>query len=323
MDKTRKVDSKISMRSAKEASQLELLLRERVKELNCLYNLAQIIEQNGDSLCRILQDTVELLPGSWRYPDVTCARIIFKNQTYQSGNFKATRWKQDAAISLSNQQAGMVEVFYLKKKPNSDEGPFLKEERLLINAVGDRIGKAAERIDVQRQLQVERQALQDANIAIHESLIQSRREKKMIGISIQANFDKIIMPIFYALQVEMDSRQLKYLDLLKNNIESIISPFVERDRDILYRLSPVELLICNMIKHGLSSKEIATMRGISPATVNRHRESIRRKLNLTNRGVNLVSYLNNITDKQEQLKGVKGLNSEGKIWSFHGKQDQS
>ena len=121
----------------------------------------------------------------------------------------------------------------------------------------------------------------------------------MIGISIQANFDKIIMPILYALQVEMDPGQLKYVDLLKKNIESIISPFVERDRDILYRLSPVELLICNMIKHGLSSKEIATMRGISPATVNRHRESIRRKLNLTNRGVNLVSYLNNMADKQE------------------------
>ena len=297
MDKTRKCASKISMRGDKKVSQLELLLRERVKELNCLYHLAQIIEQRGDALGSILQDTVELLSSSWQYPDVTCARIIFKNQTYQSCNFKATRWKQDAAISLSDQHAGMVEVFYLKKKPNSDEGPFLKEERLLINAVSDRIGKTAERIDVQRQLQVERQALQDANIAIYESLVQSRREKKMIGISIQANFDKIIMPILYALQVEMDSRQLKYMDLLKKNIESIISPFMERDQDILYRLSPVELLICNMIKHGMSSKEIASMRGISPATVNRHRESIRRKLNLTNRGVNLVSYLNNITEK--------------------------
>ncbi len=307
MDKSRKGDSEILIGDDKKVSQLELLLRERVKELNCLYNLAQIIEQNGDSLSGILQDTVELLPGSWQYPDVTCARIIFKNQTYQSGHFKATRWKQDAAIFLSNQQAGRVEVFYLKKKPNCDEGPFLEEERLLINAVSDRLGKAAERIDVQRQLQVERQALQDANIAIHESLVQSRREKKMIGISIQANFDKIIMPILYALQVEMDPGQLKYVDLLKKNIESIISPFVERDRNILYRLSPVELLICNMIKHGLSSKEIATMRGISSATVNRHRESIRRKLNLTNRGVNLVSYLNNIADKQEPSSG-KDLN---------------
>ena len=161
------------MSSDKKASQLELLLRERVKELSCLYNLAQIIEQNGDSLGGILQDTVELLPSSWQYPDVTCARIIFKKQTYQSDNFKVTRWKQDAAIFISNQHAGTVEVFYLKEKPSGDEGPFLKEERLLINAVSNRIGKAAERIDVQRQLQVERQALQDAIIAIHESLVQN------------------------------------------------------------------------------------------------------------------------------------------------------
>ena len=92
----------------------------------------------------------------------------------------------------------------------------------------------------------------------------------------------------------MGSRQLKYLDLLKENIKEIISPFVESDQDTLFRLSPVELLICNMIKLGLSSKEIAIMRGVSPATVNRHRESIRRKLNLTNNKINLTSYLNNI-----------------------------
>ena len=135
MDKSRKGDSEILIGDNKKVSQLELLLRERDKELNCLYNLAQLIEQSGDSLDGILQGTVDLLPGSWQYPDVTCARIIFKNKTYQSCNFRATRWKQDATISISNQHAGMVEVFYLQKKSESDEGPFLKEERLLINAV--------------------------------------------------------------------------------------------------------------------------------------------------------------------------------------------
>ncbi len=95
-----------------------------------------------------------------------------------------------------------------------------------------------------------------------------------------------------ALEADINERQKKYLSLLKKNFQDIVSPFVEGNHDILTRLSPVEVVICDMIKHGLSSKEIANLRGITPATVGRHRENIRHKLGLANRKVNLVSYLN-------------------------------
>lgn len=273
-------------------NRLESQLRERVKELDCLYSLTKLVEQSENSIDKILQGVADLLPGSWQYPELTCARILYKERSYQSCNFKPTQWTQEAAVIISGRQEGLVEVHYLKKMPQLDEGPFLKEERQLIDAVSDHIAKAVERIKSQRQLQVERQALQDANAALHDSLAQSQREKKMIGVSIQAKIEKVITPIFYALEAEMDSRQLKYLDLLKKNFSDIVSPFVEGNQEVLTKLSPVELLICNMIKHGLTSKEIANIRGISPATVNRHRESIRNKLGLMNRKVNLVSYLN-------------------------------
>ncbi|SEA26235.1 regulatory protein, luxR family [Desulfuromusa kysingii] len=273
-------------------SQLTIQLRERVKELNCLYNLTRLIEQSEASVDQLLQGVVEQLPESWQYPEIACARICHNKQTYLSNNFNVTHWKQEAAIMISGRQEGLVEVYYTKKMPQLDEGPFLQEERLLINTVSDHLAKALERIKTQRQLQIERQALQDANAALHDSLAQSQREKKMIGASIQAKIDKIITPIFYALEAEMDVRQLKYLQLLKRNLTDIVAPFVEGHQEILTRLSPAELLICDMIKHGLSSKEIANIRGISPATVNRQRESIRSKLGLTNRKINLVSYLN-------------------------------
>lgn len=271
---------------------LEKQLRERVKELNCLYSLARLIEENENSINALLQKAVELLPTSWQYSEQACARIVFKEQTYQSQNFKVTQHKQQAVLMVFGQPEGMVEVYYLKKLPTLDEGPFLKEERLLINTVSDHIAKAIQRITTQRQLLVERQALQDANVALHDSLVQSKQEKKMIGSSIQAKIDKIITPIFYALEADMDERQKKYLSLLKKNFQEIVSPFAEGNHDILTRLSPVEVVICDMIKHGLSSKEIANLRGITPATVGRHRENIRHKLGLANRKVNLVSYLN-------------------------------
>lgn len=273
-------------------SKLEKRLRERVKELNCLYSLTQLIERNENSINAILQGTVELLPASWQFPELACARILFKKKTYQSHNFKATHWKQQAALMVFGQQEGLIEVHYLKKNPTLGDKQFLKEEQLLINTIRDHLAKAIQRITMQRQLLMERQALQDANVALHDSLVQSKQEKRKIGVSIQAKVDKIITPIFYALETEMDERQLKYLSLLKKNLQTIISPFVERNQDILTRLSPAELLICDMIKNGLTSKEIASLRGITPATVGRHRENIRHKLGLANSKVNLVSYLN-------------------------------
>lgn len=272
---------------------VEKQLSERVKELNCLYRLTQLIEENDTSIDALLHKAVALLPGSWQYPDLACARIVFKGKSYQSKNFTITPYKQQTQLLVFGEAEGQVEVYYLKKLPALDEGPFLKEERLLIDAVSEHLDKAIQRITTQRQLLIERQALQDANVALHDSLTQSKQEKKMIGASIQAKIDKIITPIFYALEADMDERQRKYLSLLKRNFEDIVSPFIEGKQNILTRLSPVEVGICDMIKHGLSSKEIANLRGITPATVGRHRENIRRKLGLSNRNINLVSYLNN------------------------------
>lgn len=271
---------------------LEKQLQERVKELNCLYRLTRLIVENENSIDVLLQSAVEILPASWQYPDFACARIIYKKKSYKSQRFKATQHKQKAVLLVFGKSEGLIEIFYLKKLPALDEGPFLKEERLLLDAVSDHIAKAIQRIITQRQLLVERQALQDANVALHDSLVQSKQEKKMISSSIQAKVDKIITPIFYALETDMDERQKKYLSLLKINFQDIVSPFLEGKQDILTRLSPVEVVICDMIKRGLSSKEIANLRGITPATVGRHRENIRHKLGLAGRKINLVSYLN-------------------------------
>jgi DNA-binding CsgD family transcriptional regulator len=82
-----------------------------------------------------------------------------------------------------------------------------------------------------------------------------------------------------------------YLLLLKRNLEEIVSPFTNKLSKEFMILTPVEVQICNMIKNGLSTKEIAKLRGISPATVSRHREHIRKKLGITKKEVNLATYL--------------------------------
>jgi PAS domain S-box-containing protein len=118
---------------------------ERVKELNCLYGISFLCDKEDISLDEILKGTVDLLPPSWQYPDITCSRIILENEEYISGNFRETDWKQASDIIVHGKPIGSVEVYYLEEEPKSDEGPFLKEERSLINAVAERLGHITER----------------------------------------------------------------------------------------------------------------------------------------------------------------------------------
>jgi len=79
--------------------------------------------------------------------------------------------------------------------------------------------------------------------------------------------------------------------MLKTNLEEITSQFVSQLSNSYHSLTPMEITICNMIRNGMRTKEIAQTRGVSMATINRHRENIRRKLKITNDAVNLATYL--------------------------------
>lgn len=271
---------------------LKHLLAERVKELNCLYSVVNLIAQAGSDFETILKGVVDILPGSWQYPDTCCARIIYKDYQFESDGFKSSQWTQTATIRLHGQPEGTVEVCYLEERVVDYEGPFLYEERLLIDAVAEHIGMAAERIQATKQIEVERSALHRANITLREVLDRLEKEKKEIGKTIQVNIDKIVMPILFAIESEIPENLRKYTELLRKHLFDITSPFTKGLNSRFPQLTPVETQICTMIKAGLSTKEIAQLRKVSPATIHRQRESIRKKLGLTNQSTNLTTYLN-------------------------------
>jgi PAS domain S-box-containing protein len=125
---------------------------ERMKELNCLYGISNIVETPGISLDEMLEKTVSLIPAGWQYPDIACARIIFEGKEYKTDNFKPSKWTQSADITLQGQKAGTVDVGYMEQRPQSNEGPFLEEKRDLIDAIGERLGKMAERFKAEEVL---------------------------------------------------------------------------------------------------------------------------------------------------------------------------
>jgi len=105
-------------------------LRERVKELTCLYGIAQIAARPGASLEEVLQGVVELLPPAWQYSDIAAARIVLEGVHYRTAAFCEGVQKQTADIIVDNVRRGIVEIVYLEEKPPADEGPFFKRREV-------------------------------------------------------------------------------------------------------------------------------------------------------------------------------------------------
>jgi pyruvate, water dikinase len=117
-------------------------LEERAKELNCLYRVGELLSQTERPLNEIFRGIVEVLPAGWQYAQDCQAQIIFENRTIQSPDYRQSPWIQKASIAVQGEVLGTVEVSYRDEMPRSDEGPFLKEERKLIDTIAERIASA-------------------------------------------------------------------------------------------------------------------------------------------------------------------------------------
>jgi two-component system NtrC family sensor kinase len=122
-----------------------IALRERLKELTCLYGIAQICAQPEISQEEILQRIIELLPPAWQYPEIAFARITLDGVSFMTPGFREGDQKQVADITINGKIRGVIEIFYVEEMPQSYEGPFLKEERNLIDTIAKQIALIIER----------------------------------------------------------------------------------------------------------------------------------------------------------------------------------
>jgi len=135
-----------------ERKRAEDKLRERVKELSLFYNFSDLVEESGSSLKNILQVLVELIPPVWQYPDITCARLVLDDEESKTDNYDESEWKMKSNILVKEENRGFLEVVYLEERPESDEGPFLEEERNLLEAITERLGKIIRRLELEEEI---------------------------------------------------------------------------------------------------------------------------------------------------------------------------
>lgn len=140
------------MDSVKELEETSFDLKERVKELNCLYSISKAAETEHLTIDSLIQHVVDLIPSSLQYPDITCAIIHVNNAIAKTKFFKETKWKLSTPIYAGGQDIGSLKIFLTKKISSLENKLFLSEEKKLSEAICERTGKIIERLQGVKKL---------------------------------------------------------------------------------------------------------------------------------------------------------------------------
>ncbi|MFP4051111.1 MAG: PEP/pyruvate-binding domain-containing protein [Thermoplasmata archaeon] len=127
-------------------------LQERVKELNCFYGITKIIKDKDLCAEEALQKIVKILPPSWQHEDVATARIIVNDQEFKTDDFEETKWCQSSDIKVEGEKVGKLQICYLEERQEEGEGPFLREERRLIEAISELLSGFIEECKIKEEM---------------------------------------------------------------------------------------------------------------------------------------------------------------------------
>lgn len=138
-------------------------LKERVKELSCLYAMGNILDGSIKPLDEILGEIVEVIPGAWLYEDLAAARLTFDGRAFATKGFEESMQRQAAEIRINDRLRGLLEVSYRMTMPELDEGPFLREERKLLDTVARELSIRIERWLYKKEQQQIKQQMRHSN----------------------------------------------------------------------------------------------------------------------------------------------------------------
>lgn len=146
------------------------------------------------------------------------------------------------------------------------------------------------------ELSLKSQELAETNEALHRIVVQMKEDRKNVERRIVDNVGDFVLPYVRRMrEVAKDPELLVFINVIEDNLNEIVAPFMERLVSAKISLTPRELEVANLVRTGATSKDIAKLLKVSKRAVEFHRDSLRNKLGLKKSKKNLKSYLDSIT----------------------------
>ncbi len=158
-------DINASKQAEIEKAQLLYDKGERIKELRCIFDVTEVIYQKKN-LEDIFQSAIVIMPPGWQFPEYTQARIIFDGREFAESDFIPTEWKLSTDLTVGGVTRGALEIYYTKEFQEADEGPFLREERDLINSIAKAMHKAIEKMQAEEKVRTLSQAVEQSPVSV-------------------------------------------------------------------------------------------------------------------------------------------------------------
>ncbi len=198
--------------SALVSHRAQIALGERIKELSCLYGIAQIAAEPGYTLDDVMRNVVGLLPPAWQYPEITEGRILLDGHDYATPGYTGNLQNQTADIFINGKCRGHIEVAYAEIMPELDEGPFLREERNLIDAISRLIAQI-----------IERKQAEDDRIKLQEQLRHADRLATIgqLAAGVAHEFNEPLGNVLGFAQLILRNENLP--DDIKDDIDKIVT----------------------------------------------------------------------------------------------------
>ena len=155
---------------------------ERIKELKSIHRTSEVLRK-GSSVEASLQEICSFLPEAWQYPQYCAARITYGDKVFNSIDFTETSWMQKQLFETPDNQKGSIQIYYLREFPREHEGPFLKEERDLIDNLASLISGTVSQQALRDLLYKNTERLKELRGINQTSLI--LKESKTVGEALQ------------------------------------------------------------------------------------------------------------------------------------------
>ena len=142
-------------------SDLTTDLNQKIKQLNCMYDISDISGVPGITFEEIIDKSLEIIPVGLKYTHDIGVQIMFDNKVYASDNYKETPWSYTVPVKVQKKKLGHIKVAYLEEKPRINKDPFHFNEKILLKNISEKFGQILEAKNLEKVLRENQERLQE------------------------------------------------------------------------------------------------------------------------------------------------------------------